>query len=166
MKWLILQNLNPCSKQLCIDLGCTHLKELNVSRNANYSSHRIISECLDIMSQILGEKVITNVQASPAIGFMADECTHISIMKDLIVYARILCGSEVDICFLKIINICWWQIWNNWESYSFLSFSEEGVAARLKQLNPEKISVHCINHHLALLRIWKDQKGNLTLRQL
>ena len=26
-------------KQLCTELGCTYLKELNVSRNANYSSH-------------------------------------------------------------------------------------------------------------------------------
>ena len=55
-----------------------------------------------MMSQIPGEKVITNVQASPAIEFMADECTHISITKELILYACILCGSEVHACFLKI----------------------------------------------------------------
>ena len=40
-------------KQLCIDLGCTYLKELNVAGNANYSSHRMISEWLDIMSALM-----------------------------------------------------------------------------------------------------------------
>ena len=37
-------------KDLCIELGCTYLKELNVGGNAKYTSHRIISEWLGIMS--------------------------------------------------------------------------------------------------------------------
>ena len=96
--------------QLCIDLGCTYFKKLNVSQNANYSSHRIISEWLDIMSQILEEKVIMNVQASPAIGFLADKSTDISITKELILYACISCGSEVHACFLKITMAHFWKI--------------------------------------------------------
>ena len=45
-------------KQLCIDLGCRYLKELNVAGNANYFSHRIISEWLDVMSQQIEDECI------------------------------------------------------------------------------------------------------------
>ena len=42
------------------------------------------------------------IQTPKSEEFMADECTHISITKELILYACILCGSEVHACFLKI----------------------------------------------------------------
>ena len=94
---------------------------------------------------------------------MADESTDISITKELILYARILCGSEVHVCFLKIINICDGKVETiekailfyleqaNIKVSNITSFgsdgaavmtgSDSGVAACLKQLNPEMISL-------------------------
>ena len=66
-------------KGLCIKLGFTYLKELSVGGNATYSSHRTISEWLDVMSQVIEESVLEKVHASPAIGLMADESTDISV---------------------------------------------------------------------------------------
>ena len=159
-------------KQLYIDLGCTYLKELNLSRNANYSSQRVISEWLDIMSQVLEEAVLKKVWASPAIGLTIDESTDISLTKELIVYARILCSGVVYVCFLKIIQIS--DGTADTIVKAILSYLEQagitvsritsfgsdgvavmtgsvgGVATRFKQLNPEVISVPCINHRPAL----------------
>ena len=159
-------------KDLCIELGCTYLKELNVGGNAKYTSHRIISEWLGIMSQIIEQNILMTVRASPAIGLMADESTDISVTKDLILYARVLCRGDVRVFFLKIIKIadgCAGTIENAILTYleqadipisRISSFGSDGAAVmvgavsgvttRLKRLNPEMLSVHCINHRLAL----------------
>ena len=76
-------------KDLCIELGCTYLKELSVGGNAKYTSHRVISERLDVMSQVIEDTVLDEVHASPATGLMADESTDVSITKELLLYARI-----------------------------------------------------------------------------
>ena len=49
--------------------------------------------------------ILMTVRASPAIGLMADESTDISVTKELILYARVLCRGDVRVFFLKIINI-------------------------------------------------------------
>ena len=159
-------------KQLCIDLGCTYLKELNVAGNANYSSHRIISEWLDVMSQQIGDDVLERVRGSPAIGLMVDESTDISTTKELSLYARALFNGEVKVYFLKLVKIpngTADEIENAIVTYlqeakvgisKISSFGSDGaavmtggvngVSTRLKRLNPHMISIHCINHHLAL----------------
>ena len=49
--------------------------------------------------------ILTTVRASPAIGLKADESTDISVTKELILYARVLCRGDVRVFFLKIIKI-------------------------------------------------------------
>ena len=49
---------------MCIDLGCDHLKELNKGVNANYSSHRVISEWIDVLSAFVDEEVLDKVMQS------------------------------------------------------------------------------------------------------
>ena len=157
---------------MCIDLGCTYLKELNIGGNANYSSHRIIGEWLDIMSQQIEQSVLEKVHGSPTMGLMVDESTDISITKELSLYARVLFKDEVHAYFLKLIKIP--NGTADAVEHAILTYLEEakivisevssfgsdgaavmtgsvnGVATRLKRLNPEMISIHCINHRLAL----------------
>ena len=157
-------------RKLCLDLGCEYFKELNVGRNAHYSSHRIIEEWLKVLSDIIEEDVLDQVHKSPAIGLMCDESTDISVTKELILYARILSCGEVRAHFLKLINDGTAETIKN----AILSYLEEaniplftitgfgsnganvmvgsisGVATRLKRLNLQLLSIHCINHRLAL----------------
>lgn len=81
------------------------LKELNIAGNANYSSHRIIGEWLDVMSQQIEQSVLEKVHGSRAMGLMVDESTDISVTKELSLYARVLFKDEVHAYFLKLIKI-------------------------------------------------------------
>ena len=87
---------------MCIDLGCRYLKELNVAGNANYFSHRIISEWLDVMSQQIEDSVLERVLGSPAMGLMF---TDISTTKELSLYGCALFNGEVKVYFFKLVKI-------------------------------------------------------------
>ena len=158
--------------ELCIELGCTYLKELNVGRNATYNSHRIIGEWLDVMSKTIEENVLEKVHASPVVGLMADESTDISVTKELILYARVSYKGKVHVCFLKLIHIPDGTAetiekailtYLEQAKVTLLSISSfgsggaavmlvrvSGVSTQLKRLKPEMLSIHCINHRLAL----------------
>ena len=106
------------------------------------------------------------------IGLMIDESTDISVTKELILYARVLYNSDVHACFLKIIkiadgkaetiekalvaylqecnlSICKISSFGS-DGAAVMTGSVTGVATRLKKLNPKMLSIHCINHRLAL----------------
>ena len=92
--------------------------------------------------------------------------------KELILYAQGLCNSNVHLCFLKLIKIpdgtaetiekaiLTYLEQANITVSRISSFGSDGapvmlgsvsgVSTRLKRLNPEMLSVHCINHRLAL----------------
>ena len=148
-------------KQLCIELGC-----LNIAGNANYSSHRIIGEWLDIMSQQIEQSLLETVHRSPAMGLMVDESTDISVAKEVSLYTHVLFKDEVHAYFLKLIKIPNGAV--DAIEHAIFTFLEEakivisevssfgsdgaavmtgsvnGVATRLKRLNSEIISIHCI----------------------
>ena len=63
-------------RKLCLDLGCDYFRELNMSGNAKYNSHRMIEEWLTILSNITEEDLLKQIQLSPAIGLMCDESTY------------------------------------------------------------------------------------------
>ena len=46
---------------------------------------------------------LMTVRASPAMGLMADKSTDILVTKELILYARVLCRSDVHVFFMKKI---------------------------------------------------------------
>ena len=80
-------------------MHCTFLKELDVGRNANYSSNHIIDEWLSIMAEVIEHDVLKKVRANALIGLMADESTDISVTKELILYARAVFNGEVHVYF-------------------------------------------------------------------
>ena len=159
-------------RQLCVDLGCDYFRELNVGGNAKYNSHRMIDEWLAILSGTIEEDLLNKIRISPAIGLMCDESTDISVTKELILYARIIACGKVSTHFLKLIHIpdgkaetietalISFLDHTNIPISSITAFGSDGanvmvgrvsgVAARLKRRNPQILSIHCINHRLAL----------------
>ena len=103
---------------------------------------------------------------------MCDELTDISVTKELIAYARIIADGEVSKHFLKLIHIADGKAEtiekvltafldeNDIPISNITAFGSDGasvmvgrvsgVAARLKHHNPQILSIHCINHRLAL----------------
>ena len=160
-------------KHLCIDLGASVLKDLDRGKNAKYSSNRIIDEWLHILANVVREDVKQELDNSLCIGLMCDESTDISINKELIIFARVVlpnCG--VHYRYLQTVELADGRAetiekallpcLDNYglrmdkvsgfgsDGASVMVGRKTGVATRLKRNNPSMLSIHCINHRLAL----------------
>ena len=65
---------------LAINLGCDHLKELEVGANARYRSHAIIGEFLKVLATVIEEQ-LSHVIKSSFYSLLTDESTDIAVKK-------------------------------------------------------------------------------------
>ena len=129
-------------------------------------------ELIHVMSSYLEEELIQLMHNSPFIGLMIDESTDLSVRKNLVLYVNVLERGVVGTYFAKLIELkqCDAQaIFNSIVEYlenssidiqrvsglgsdgaSVMVGQHTGVGARLKQLNPFMLSMHCVAHRLAL----------------
>ena len=84
-------------------LGCSCLSELDVAKNAKYTSHRTFDEFLTILSNCLEDEMLSKIRASPAIGILCDETTDVANLKQLVVLVQYLVGKKVKTSFLKLV---------------------------------------------------------------
>ena len=71
-------------------LGCSYLSELEVAKNARYSSHRIIDEFLDVLSACVESDILRRCTDSSVVGLLCDESTDASNLKQLVIFVRAL----------------------------------------------------------------------------
>ena len=95
MYWLVKEEVAHTTKfnslkDLSILLGCDYLQELNVGRNAQYTSEQSIAELLQCLSQVLEEQITRDLQSSEFFPVMTDESTDIAVMKQLVLVGRYL----------------------------------------------------------------------------
>ena len=167
MNWLVKEEVTHTTKfnslkDLSILLGCNYLHELNIGRNAQYTSEQSIAELLQCLSQVLEEQILRDLQSSDFFSLMTDESTDIAVMKQLMLVGRylipgvgmktsFLCISDipngtVSDKGLQIARLCAFGS----DGASVMTGRLSGVAVRLMQHSPRMIAVHCINHRLAL----------------
>ena len=79
---------------LAQSLGCEYFKALNVSRNATYTSHQILTEFIEIMSDFVEESVLCDMK-SGFYSLMVDESTDVSVLKQLVLYGRVVIEGKV-----------------------------------------------------------------------
>ena len=157
---------------LCINMGCNYMKELRRGGNASYRSEQVISEFLCTLSDTVKEVVMTKMRDSPTFSLMIDESTDVSVLKQLVVYGRAVVDGKLESHFLGMRDLADGRAMtierslleflndNGLEITNMSSFGSdganvmtgrrEGVAARLKRLNSNLISIHCVAHRLAL----------------
>ena len=87
--------------QLGKPLGCAYLSELEVAKNANYTSHRMIDELLGVLSDCVELDILHRVRASPAVGLLCDESTDLANLKQLVIFTRFLFDGQAHTRFLK-----------------------------------------------------------------
>ena len=153
-------------------MGCNYMKELRRGGNASYRSEQVISEFLCTLSDTVKEVVMTKMRDSPTFSLMIDESTDVSVLKQLVVYGRAVVDGKLESHFLGMRDLADGRAMtierslleflsdNGLEITNMSSFGSdganvmtgrrEGVAARLKRLNSNLISIHCVAHHLAL----------------
>ena len=110
MYWLAKQEVAHTTKfsslkDLAIELGCDYLRELNLGRNAQYSSEQTIAELLQCLSLVIEEQILSDLQSSEFFSLMTDESTDIAILKQLVLVGRYLTDSGIKTSFLHIRDI-------------------------------------------------------------
>ena len=86
-------------------LGCSYLHELDVAKNAHYSSNWMIDEFLTVLSQCVEKDIFLKIQASPVVSILCDESTDVANLKQLAVFVRFLVDGKPCTCFLKMVDI-------------------------------------------------------------
>ena len=159
-------------KDLAIRLGCDYLRELVKGKNAQCSSEQIIAEMLQCLSLVLEEQILIDLKSSVLFSLMTDESTDIAVFKQLVLVGRYVTDSGVKTSFLCIKDmpngtadtiegaILKYMNEKSLEVSKLCAFGSDGaavmtgrlsgVAVRLTRHNPKMISVHCVNHRLAL----------------
>ena len=66
---------------LGISLGCSYFNELEVGKNASYTSHHMIDKFLAMSSDCVERDIFSMVRASPTVGILCDELTNIVNLK-------------------------------------------------------------------------------------
>jgi hypothetical protein len=92
-------------KEVAILLGCDYLRELNLGRNAQYSSEQIVAEVIQSLSQVIEEQILSDLQSSEFFSLMTDESTDICVLKQLVLVGRYLTDEGVKTSFLCITDI-------------------------------------------------------------
>ena len=157
--------------ELCKSLGVTYLEDMNIGRNAKYTSECFMQESTQALAENISLDIVKSLQASPFFSLCIDETTDVSISKQLIVYGRYLDQGEVNTSFLQICEL----IDGNAETIgskgcqvcdelqldlqklcglrsdgaSVMLGVRGGVSTLLKEQTPFLVANHCIAHCLA-----------------
>ena len=175
--WLCKQEIShtttyPHLLSLAENLGCEYFKALNVGQNARYTSPQIVGEFLEAINSVVEEDVLVDMKQSNSYSIMADESTDVSVLKQLVLYGRAVVKGELKTRFLKIVDLSdgkaptilaaittYLQTADlsiddlssfGSDGASVMTGRHRGVAALLRAMNSQIISVHCICHRLAL----------------
>ena len=177
--WLVREEAAHHTKfgsllELGKSLGCSYLSELELGKNAHYTSHRIIDEFLSALSKCVEDVILSKVQESPVLSILCDESTDVANLKQLVVFCRFIDvqAGKPRTCFLRVANMMdgkadtieqkLIEICSQYgiimskvfgfgsDGASVMTGCRSGVAARLKKHNWEIISIHCGAHRLAL----------------
>ena len=84
--WLVKEEIAHTTKfsslmDLAIHLGSDYLRELNLGKNAHYTSEQTIRELLYCLSSVIGERIVDDISSSECFAFMTDESTDIAVLK-------------------------------------------------------------------------------------
>ena len=152
-------------------LDCPNVQELHCGANATYRTDVIANELQDSIAQVIREDIDKETEQSSCIIILADESTDISVTH---VYMRLISLTDFKPVthFLTNVHVLDGKAATVTEAIlkalkerkipiskvtgfgsdgaSAMSSNKEGVAGKLKTLNPNIISVHCIAHILQL----------------
>ena len=157
--------------QLCTNLGADYLTELHLGGNAHYTSEQIIADFLHCLSTVI-EDLLTLLKQSSFYALMIDESTEVSVLKQSVLVARYITDTEgVKTSFLNVADIFDGTAETNEaailkyldnkslevsklqgfgsDGAAVMTGRHTGVATHLKA-RTQMISIHCVNHRLAL----------------
>ena len=153
-------------------LAVNHLKYFN------HRSEGSIREIFLVLGETIKEELVSSAQKVQSYGLMVDEVTDIPVQCQMLTFIQFVSPdtSCVEIAFLSVQNVleefaianadaltslikdnlqqCGLSLKNlnglATDGASVMTGKNNGLATKLKELNPVMISIHCICHKLAL----------------
>lgn len=92
---------------VCVLMGNTTLPMLDKAKNLNYRSEQIKAEFITCIGSSLEEQLLENLGKSPYFSIVIDECTDISVHKQLGICVQYIDhqSANVQVDFLKLIEL-------------------------------------------------------------
>ena len=90
MYWLVKEEVPHTTKfsslmDLAVQLGSDYLRELNLGKNAHYTSEQSVRELIQCISSVIEEQILDNIRfTSDFFDLMTDESTDLAILKQLV----------------------------------------------------------------------------------
>mmetsp|Transcript_15960 Transcript_15960/g.31281 ORF Transcript_15960/g.31281 Transcript_15960/m.31281 type:complete len:821 (-) Transcript_15960:30-2492(-) len=142
------------------------------SGNAKYTSHDFVNDAVEVLATVVRNHVLNLVSQSRYVGVLIDEGTDISVIKQLVVYYKIIVGGKPQVVFAGVEKLkhgdgdavtkalLHRMKKDNVKVEQLVSFGSDGapvmlghvngVAGQLLAMNPILIAFHCVNHRGAL----------------
>ena len=107
--WLVKEETAHHTKyesllQLAVSLECSYINELNVG-GAHYTSHRIIDEFVQVLSDCVAEGTLSKIEESSFIGLMCDKSTDVGVKSQLAMFAQVVYKGESMPFFLRLTEM-------------------------------------------------------------
>lgn len=175
--WLVKSEVSHTTKySSLVDavqcMGCDYFKHLNCAENAKHKSQNIISEFLQVISTQIEEKQLQNTLSSSYFLLLINESTDISVINEMVIYARYVYNGDMATTFLRICELfngiadtiektlqefmtdrglpIAKMVGLGTDGANAMVGRHNGVAARFKQHQPLLTTIHCICHRLDL----------------
>ena len=153
-------------------LECPSVNELNCGANANYHSDVIANELQNAIAQVIREDIDNEITQSICFSLLVDESTDISVTQMLVMYIRhvnpvnfkpvthflnnvqVKDGkaatlTEAILDTMRKRNIPMSKLTGfGSDGASAVASTKEGVAGKLKRMQPNIVTLHCIAHKL------------------
>ncbi|VDI25979.1 Hypothetical predicted protein [Mytilus galloprovincialis] len=154
--WLMKEE-TPNSKFSSIMLLAEKMGHPSI-KHFRYTSARTIREMMLTIGHHIGDEVAEKIRNSGVYGLLVDEVTDLSVKQQMVCFVQYIDDSGLGhIDVLDIANVLSKNELDVRNCSSFVSDGasvmvgkKNGVAAKLKNIVPTLLSVHCICHRLAL----------------
>ena len=77
----------------------------NAGRNARYTSHKAVVECLEGLGVWVGEPLLKHLRQASYYSIMADECTDVATVEEMSVFCHWEEDSVPEEHFLEIVHL-------------------------------------------------------------
>ena len=113
--------------------------EIQIARNATYTSCKSIQEMIFILSEVIEMNILTEMRESDHLALLFDETTDCSMTEQLAIHGRFICHKTgtLKTSYLKIIDVVQPEIDGNSQGSSCVSVCASTITSRIHEFVEE-----------------------------
>jgi hypothetical protein len=95
----------PQTTTVCIDLGVTCLKDLDVDKHTNNESWDSLGDFESVIAKVINNRLKSDIQSAAWYSVVMDEATDASNEQSVIVYVKVVVNRELKTHFLELVEL-------------------------------------------------------------